>query len=167
MDDAAVLDRIGFYLLIALIGVALLGLRIYLRSRLVPSRPVKVSAVPQLFERLKARARELAYISLVLPPQPGARQSTLNIQFSILNGLIGLDWVVADGESVDREAEFSTLAKSLGHTVRESSVAGLRSLRVEDGDLPALCRRVLVDIARLPGDGELRFMQKGLAPAQS
>ncbi len=167
MNDARALERIGFYVVVALIGGLLFGLRIYLRSQVVPSRPVKVSAVSQLFTRLQERAQEHAYIALVPPPEAGARQTTLNLQFSIARGRIGLDWIVTDGDSLEKEPEFAALARSLGHAVQEETVAGQRALRVEDGDLVALCRRVLREIAHVPEDGEIQFTQKGLAAPRS
>jgi len=166
-DDAHALERIGFYVVVLLIGALLLGLRIYLRSRTLPSHPVRVSAISELFKRIQERAREHAYIALVPPPGAGARVTTLNLQFSIVNGRVGFDWIVTDGDSTEKEPEFSALARSLGHTVREHSVSGVRALRVEDGDLVALCRRVLRDIAHVPDDGEIQFTQKGLARPQS
>jgi len=124
---------------------------------------VRVSAVAELFKRIQERAREHAYIALLPPPPTGARDSSLNLQFSIIGGRVGFDWVVSDGDSLEKEPEFAALARSLGHTVKEVTVAGARALRVEDGDLVALCRRVLLDIARVPADGEIQFTQRGLS----
>ncbi len=85
-----------------------------------------------------------------MPNEPrDGEKDVLNIQFSIENGKVGLDWVLISPINVLEKNRFIQVCQSRSTQVQEREENGCGFLRVEGGDLVALCKEAIT--ALYPG----------------
>lgn len=107
---------------------------------------ISVNDVPAIFTQLKDKGRDSSYSTFVFFPRNPNEESHVEIQFSIENGTIGFDWVLL-GDIKSRDTKrFTELTNKYGYSFTEMTGNGVEYLRVEDGDLVNLCRRVMVEM---------------------
>jgi hypothetical protein len=124
---------------------------------------IKLSEVSAVFEKVKAAGKDGAFAQFCFGvPDETVRDRAVNVQFSVEGGRVGFDWVlISEVNRRDRE-KFTALAGRLDHHVTEHKAAnGCEYLRVEDGDLVALCRASICELYGLPETATLTLVWEG------
>tara|TARA_B110001469_G_C9630547_1_gene315387 strand:+ start:412 stop:933 length:522 start_codon:yes stop_codon:yes gene_type:complete len=125
--------------------------------------PMPVENMPIVFELLEKNQKEgsWAAFSFCPPYGPCNEQTSVNLQYSIENGVIGLDWVLLASRNIADKEKMIPFIKEQGHRVLEREGNGVPYLRVEDGDLVALGMRIIKDFYRLRSDDQMDLFISG------
>lgn len=137
-----------------LVVAAVVGLAAFVLSRFrVGDGPtIHVRDLQRAIAELARQGKNGAFL-VVLFGQGSRGGDRLNLQLSIEKGRLGIDWVLLAELNVADRTKFEGFVRERGFFVREHEMNGVRYLRVEDGDLPALAQTVLTDLYQLaPGD---------------
>ena len=122
------------------------------------------SRVPLAVEQLRQKGAHGSWLVLMFNTSihsPKTSDHVLNLQFSINDGVLGLDWVLLGERNIaDRElvAEF---IKSKGHSVAEQEMNEVEFLRVEDGDLVALGVAIAKELYKIGNSYPLGLQSDG------
>lgn len=84
-----------------------------------------------------------------------------NIQLSAENGTIGLDWVLLTETNIRERERFVQLVQAAGHHVRALSMNDVNYLRVDDGNVVALCTRILAELCNVQREQRLNIVVEG------
>jgi hypothetical protein len=122
---------------------------------------LRVRDVPQAIEQLRQKGRNLAFLVFMFEPLAKPAVDGINLQLSIENGLLGLDWVLISQDNVADRARVEAFIRLRGHAVRELEGNGVRYLRVEDGDVSALASAIIRDLYRLGPEATLDTVADG------
>lgn len=135
------------------------------KKKFVADMPVcQVSQIPEVFERLKKEGKDGSFVVFMFQPlnQPTA-DDAINIQFSIEDGRIGLDWCLIAPSNIRDKEKFERLVLSLGSKVLSREMNQVKYLRIEDGDLPPLCQKVICDLYSKKADTKLDMVVEGFS----
>jgi hypothetical protein len=124
---------------------------------------VTLQDIPRVFAKLREAGKDGSFAVFIFAPsgQPISRDA-LNVQFSLEDGRIGLDWVLLSPANVRDRNQFSSLVASLGYRLEEREMNGVRYLRVEAGDgLPGLCAKAITDLYSLPPGSKMNLITEG------
>ena len=149
-------------LALAVIGAGVaLALLLVARFRSGAGPTIRAREVPAAIAQLKERGGERSFLVFMFDPpgRPGAE--SLNLQLSVDDGRLGLDWVLLSPSNVEDRARVEAFARGLGYPVREAQENGVSFLRVEQGDLAALASAILTDLYGLGGDAALATVADG------
>ena len=121
---------------------------------------IAVREVPSVFARLKAISKDETFTAFVFSPGSGSfnPSEALNLQFYFEDGRIGFDWVLLGKPNIRDREKFERLAASLGYKVVPQEKNGVKYLRTVEGDLPRLCKRVLVDLYGKSGESRIGLL---------
>ena len=86
-----------------------------MKKKIVVEPKVKVADVPAIFEKLRAAGKDGSFAALAFTP-PGEPEA-VNIQFSIEDGRIGLDWVLIGPLNIRDKKRFAQFAEKLGYRI--------------------------------------------------
>jgi len=95
-------------ILIVLVVVAvLLGLFVFSRARVAPTYSVRADQIPSVVARLYGlpEGKNGTWVVFMFsPPSAPPDQDAINLQYSVEQGSVGLDWVpISSGNIADRE----------------------------------------------------------------
>ncbi len=129
-----------------LIVVASLGLTNESHSAEVAFYQISINDVPNVYNQLESKGQNSSYSTFVFFPGDPNEKSHVEIQFSIENSTIGFDWVLL-GEIKSRDTQrFIELTNKYGYKFTEIVSNGVKYLRVEEGDLIKLCKKVMIEM---------------------
>jgi len=126
---------------------------------------IRVKDIHAVFARLKAQAKDETFAVFVFTPGPepfDPKKEAINIQFYFEDGRIGLDWVLLGPQNIQDQEKYKRLAKSLGYKVFAKEKNRVRYLRTEEGDLPRLCERAIIDLYSLRQDSKIGLLIHGM-----
>lgn len=138
---------------IAFIAVAIVVLVLILvviaRSRGVSSTAL-VKQLPAVLERLCATGTDESFVVFLFEaPARTSSDPTINLQYSIDHGVLGLDWVLIAPQNIaDKEAIREFLARG-GRVVNERVENGVKYLRVEGSGLEELGLGIMTEFYHL------------------
>ena len=146
--------------LVVLLGAAVL----WAKSRVVPTYHVLVADIPKVLDQLSGAVATPAFAVFMFntPNQPNS-DDAINIQFSLENGRPGFDWVLLGPRNIKDEERFMLFARSEGFVPKPQKMNNVRYIRVESGDIAALCRDVIVKLYGLPKSGPVDLIVEGFA----
>jgi len=93
--------------------------------------------------------------------QPPAPMDALNVQFSLENERIGIDWVLLAPLNIDSQTRFVAFFESHGRSVQKRQSNDVRSLRVEGEGLAALLQQLLLTEFGVRSDQTLELIASG------
>lgn len=95
-----------------------------------------------IYEAISQVGDDGAFV-VFMPLQPrDGEQDVLKLQFSIVSGKVGLDWLLLSPVNISERRSFLDLCEAHDVPVTEQEANGCRFLRVERGDLTAICKDV-------------------------
>jgi hypothetical protein len=138
-------------LIIVCAVVAMLAFSLWVRSRTVPTLQVRVDEIPRVLASLSASSSDPTFaVFMFTTPDLPTPQDALNIQFSMESGKPGFDWVLIAPRNIRDHDRFVEFAQAGGYHPEMQEMNNVRYLRVEQGDLAALCRDVITKMYSLP-----------------
>ena len=132
------------------IVVALAMYRISKAPVLQQSR-IRLDQVREIYDSLKGTGSDGSFV-VFIPTPPQGQVEAANIQFSIENGRIGLDWVLISPVNIRDRDRFTSLL--------DANDAQYRELASGDVALPFVAVEVLdlmVDLAGVEVEGDFKF----------
>jgi hypothetical protein len=120
-----------------------------------------VDHIPEVFDRLRREGKDGSFAVFMFRP-PNA-DDAVNIQFSIENGHIGLDWCLIGLTNVRDREKLEHFLAGCGYPAQLMEMNQVKYLRVEQGDLPHLCQRVIYDLYAQRPDTELHMVVEGFS----
>ena len=139
----------------ALIALALFAIYRF-RTAPTPAQEdqVPLDRVKTVYDSLRTTGGESSFAVFM----PGSTAGAPDIQFSIQNGRIGLDWVLVGDANVRGREGFEKLLDSAEASYRELEMNGVRYVRTEDERAPQLCRRALEEIFEVDPQGSVALI---------
>ena len=112
----------------------------------VPDMPVvTIEDIGDVFEALSSQGKEGSFAVFLCGEnaEPPAARDALNVQFSIAEGALGIDWVLLAPVNRETQARFSDFFEAKGYEVSEKSQNDVDFLRVEGDHLAELLQEFL------------------------
>jgi len=150
--------------LIAVVAIAgaVLGSR-GLRGQVVPTHVIHLSDVPRVLRLTSSVGKDGTFSVFLVRSVPRGSDGVFpSVQFSVEDGRVGFDWVLTSRRNVTDQSRFEALAKSLGYSPRLREMNNVKYVRVENGDLAALCREVLVQLFGVDEKSQLGLIVEGV-----
>ena len=140
--------------------VAVVAILLFLRSRVVTPVALQVQHIPIVAMQLKAQGLEKSWAVIVFVPAGEApnNENVVNLQYSIEDGHLGLDWVLRAPRNISDKEKFSEFARSRGHIVTEHEGNGVRYLRIEGPKVAYLGAQVAQEFYGLSSDAEINLI---------
>lgn len=123
-------------LLLLLFIIALLALILYLRRALTAATCggfVTTQDFPALTSALQASGSSGAFWVVLIPGTARADGYTANLQYSIEDGVFGMDWVLIAERNIEDKERFLEYVRGAGASVQEKTGNGVRYLRATGG----------------------------------
>ena len=137
---------------IAIVGTLIL----VLRASAAEEIQVSVGQIPAVVSCLKATGKDSSFVVFLFQPEGRSAHDDddgVNLQYSIENGRVGLDWVLLAPLNVSDQERISAFMKDRGFAVNAQEMNKVRYLRVEDGPIADLGVQIATDVYRLkPAD---------------
>ena len=142
--------------------------------------PIQAHQIPYVIEQLGARGKDASWVVFIFDTSirsPLTDDPYPNLQYSVINGVVGLDWVLLRQRNIADQEKLTRFLKRHRHKVAKQCQNEVFYLRVEDGDLSSLGTSIGQDFygvaaADRAGDmagqrimhffGDFRFTAQGL-----
>jgi len=151
--------------IIVIVCVVLVAIAVLLAKKrvVIADTPVcDVSQIPAVFERLRKEGKDASFaVFMFQPPHQPRADNAINIQFSIEGGRIGLDWCLIGPSNIRDKERLERFVTSLGYKNRAREMNQVKYLRIEDGDLPQLCQKVICDLYEKKPETKLDMVVEG------
>ncbi|MBC8124299.1 MAG: hypothetical protein H7X70_01075 [Candidatus Kapabacteria bacterium] len=124
---------------------------------------VTVHDVDVVYNAVRDSAGEDVFAVFLIPSiQTSANDGVPSVELALLNGVVGIDYVLLSKANIEKQQSFVDLANEMGHTVVEHVLGDVPYLRVEDGDVPQLMRETLRRIFDLNDDELMSIVLEGI-----
>ena len=141
------------------VGTLLIAAMLFLRRSAMPTHAaITLNGITPVYDSLKKTGQHGSFAALI-PPSVG--DEAVNIQFSIEDGVIGLDWVLLSPINIRDRALFEELLTREGVEFAERSMNDVAYLRTTDVRAPGLCRQVLEEIYAVPNNVDIDLVIEG------
>jgi hypothetical protein len=144
-------------LVIIALVVALVPL---VRRRIVPTRSATVADIPAILAKL-ATLKDGSFAVFMFDSPLVHGGDAVNLQYSVEQGAVGLDWVLLGKTNIADKAKVSAFAAELGHPMTEREINNARYLRVEGNGLDKLGTSMIVEFYGIPRNAELGLITEG------
>lgn len=111
---------------------------------------VSLADIPRVYEALKATGQDGSFAAF-MPPKLKSDEDCLNIQFSVENGSVGLDWVLISPVNIRDKNKFIELLDAKRIPYREHEMNNVSYVRIEDGRSAKVCQSVLEEMYGVSG----------------
>lgn len=123
---------------------------------------VTVEQIPDVVAKLQREGKDSSFAVLMFEPRAGEPSGVpVNLQFSIKNGVIGLDWVLLSPRNIADKKALSAFITSAGHAVSEHEMNDVRYLRVEGKRISELGVKVCREFYHLTPDEKIELLTEG------
>ena len=151
-------------LVVVVVLVACAGVAWFLKSRVAEQYVVRISDIPQVYERLKERGSEGAFAVFMFSDHGKlGEEGEVNLQFSIEDGAIGLDWVLIGPVNIRDEKRIQDFLRARGSPPSRLEGNGVKYLRTEQGDLTLLCRDIIKGLYGVKGNEDIDLVPEGFS----
>lgn len=153
----------GFAIGLVLVAIVATILLI-LRTRGGDGVQVSISQMPKVVSQLKAAGRDSSFAVFLFMPKGrpannGGEQ--VNLQYSIENGHLGLDWVLLASPNIADQDDIAAFMRDRGFAANMREMNKVRYMRVEDGDIVDLGVRIATDFYNLNPTDEIDLIVEG------
>jgi hypothetical protein len=148
-----------FLIVILFIGITWILLRG--RIRIVPERMITVRDIPQVISQLQQSARDGHFAVLLFVPPGSTDGKKVNLQFSIEEGVVGLDWVLLSPPNVADREKIKEFAAKLGHSFVEREKNQVRYLRATGPDIAGLGAKIIQEFYQIGPETGLELIAEG------
>jgi hypothetical protein len=137
-------EMFGGAVIVVGVFVVCLALVWFLRSRVAEQYVVRLADVPRVFEQLQQQGSEGSFAVFMFSDHGNAGEDhQTNLQFSVENGAVGLDWVLIGSMNISDERRVFDFLQARGAKPRRLTKNGVTYLRAEAGDLVQLAQHIM------------------------
>lgn len=122
-----------------------------------------IAELPVILDRLEGTRKDGNFAAFMFVP-PGRRspKEAVNLQFSLEQDRLGLDWVLLAPANIEDKERFAQFATVRGYQVMEREMNDVKYLRVEEGgDLQALGTAVICELYAMAPESPLDLISEG------
>jgi hypothetical protein len=126
---------------------------------------VRPSDIAGSVEQLRKNGRESTWMVFLFDTVRKSQTTDdqgLALQYSVIDGRIGLDWVLLGPRNAADAQIVAAMIRSQGHHVERREMNRVPFLRVEDGDLATLGENILETLYGVPAHAELGLIIDGI-----
>jgi hypothetical protein len=147
------------------VGVCVFILRLAKIKVVVADSPVcTVQQIPEVFGRLQQEGKDGSFaVFMFQGPNTSTPNNAINVQFSIEDGHIGLDWCLIGAINIRDEEKVARFIADLGYSARAKEENKVKYLRVDQGDMPQLCQKIITQLYAQPSTRKLDMVVEGFS----
>lgn len=116
------------------------------RKRGVHSKKISVSDIGEVYRQLSTQGVETSFAVFIITPSKSEGNETVEIQFSVEEGVTGLDWILMSEPNKREKQRVTQYALHKGAKWQECEMNNWVYLRIEQGDLVELCTSLIRDL---------------------
>jgi len=136
--------------LIVIVALLVAGLAIWrlLRSRDtgIRTRSISVDDVGDVYRQISNQGVETSFAVFVIAPSQWQAEDTVEVQFSVENGVTGLDWILLSESNKREKPRVIEYALNKGMEWRECEMNDWPYLRIDQNGLVDLCTSLIKDL---------------------
>jgi hypothetical protein len=114
--------------------------------------------LPSIVSKLQRTGRDGSFVVFMFEIPSNHDEAVVNLQYSIENGRLGLDWVLLAPQNVKDETQLADFIKRNGYRVSKHEMNDVSYLRVEGKDIETLGVKILRDFYHLPSEMKLELI---------
>ena len=134
-----------------------------LRSRGIQNPPsTTIDEIPSLVSLLERQAIDHTFIVFLFNLPGNNDESMPNLQYSVENRRVGLDWVLEAPQNIKDETALADFIKRNGYIVSKNDMEDVHYLRVEGEGIANLGVKILREFYHLPPDTKLELIVEGV-----
>jgi hypothetical protein len=124
-----------------------------------PSLPHQVlrDELPRIVSEWQMNSEDESFVVFFFNLPETQDEDPPNLQYSVEDGRLGLDWVLVSAQNVRDEEAISRFIKNNGYGVTKKEMNGVEYLRVEGSGLEQLGLKILRDFYHLGSDTRLQL----------
>jgi len=104
---------------------------------------ISLDELEEVYHDISKQAVETSFSVFVIPRQ---NKESIEIQFSVENGITGLDWILESEANKEERSKIKQYFSSKGFNFHEKEMNNWRYLRIEEGDIVKLCTDLIRDL---------------------
>ena len=136
-------------LIVLLIFPAAIAMYIFWRARRdrgIRRKTIPVADVGEVFRQMSAQGVETSFAVFAIRTAGQDQDDVVEIQYSVEDGKTGLDWILMSPANIAEKPKVIQYAASRGVEWQEKEMNDWLYLRIEQGDVAALCRSLIEDL---------------------
>ena len=122
---------------------------------------VVVGDIPSIIEKLSLGKGDPRYAVLMFIPKDSADREYVNLQYSMENGVVGLDWVLLGGRNIEDAEAIKTFAASRGHELRHHEMNDVEFLRTEGPGIAELGMSLISEFYHFTPSTRVKLLVEG------
>ncbi|GEM_PF-3966070 len=126
-------------------------------------QPHQLLAVVEQLRQKGSEASWVVFMFYTPIPSVETEDDCPNLQYSILDGKVGIDWILLGPRNIADKVQVSQFIASKGHTITEIEMNGVPFLRVENGDVARLGQSIIEEFYRMPVDADVGILLHGFS----
>ena len=146
-------------IVVCLVGIVLIVLLV--RSRIAPTCSVTAHDIPNIIAQLQRSSVDGHFVVLMFVPPDSTDGESVNLQYSIDGGTVGLDWVLLGSRNIADRKGVCDFAAKLGYRLDERQTNGVHFLRTSGSGIPELGEKLIQDFYKIRPDTKLGMMTEG------
>lgn len=137
-------------ILIIIVVLFIAGMAVWklLRSRGkgIHTRTISVCGIGEVYRQISTQGVETSFAVFVIAPPQWDAKDTVEVQFSVEEGVTGLDWILMSKPNQREKMRVIQYALRKGAEWKECEMNKWLYLRIEQGDLVKLCTSLIRDL---------------------
>ena len=135
---------------------------ISIKNQAAEQYSVRLSDVPEVFQQLKQRGTDGSFAVFMFSDHgKSGNENIVNLQFSVENGKIGLDWVLLAPANIRDERRVNDFLMARKAPPQRLSANEVTYLRAESGDLVLICQDIMREIYGMKNNDDIEFLPSG------
>jgi hypothetical protein len=137
-------------ILIVIVVLLVVGLAVwkFLRSRDkgIGTKTISVRDIGDVYRQISTQGVETSFAVFIIAPPQWNTEDTVEVQFSVEQGITGLDWILMSAANQREKPRVMQYALRKGTAWQECEMNNWFYLRIEQGDLVELCTSLIRDL---------------------
>jgi len=122
---------------------------------------VLVSQIPSIIEKLLLGKGDPRYAVLMFIPLDSLDREHVNLQYSMVEGAVGLDWVLLGGRNIKDAEAIKGFARSRGFELKPREMNQVRFLRLEGPGFAELGMSLITDFYHYKPTTKIKLLVEG------
>jgi hypothetical protein len=119
--------------------------------------------IPKIVKELQQSANDGNFVVFIFVPPKSRDGQSINLQYSIEDGVVGFDWVLISPCNIADQAKIKEFATTLGHRLKEYEMNNTRYLRATGDYISDLGKSIIKDVYKMDLNTKLDIVIEGFA----
>jgi len=117
--------------------------------------------IPAVIKQMRRGKGNPRFAVLMFVPKDSRDGEHVNLQYSLIDGTIGMDWVLLGGRNKKDKKGITTFARRLGCELTPSELNRVKFLRYEGADLTVLGMRIISEFYHFESAEKIKLLVEG------